>query len=267
MPRNNIEQKRCRLRFSQSITNHIVNHIFGSGSLLYSSSYEEYNLKLDFLTEKWDCQEFSESPEAPAFSKYFRQYKADEIWNHVSAKASRDAGFDDVVQTNNIRESANAFLKRWQDFQSTDMASFIEDCKGLIAKEPRDVQWTLLALSSPYILRPEYQNSIKETADFFHNQPGHHGHATSNLKVLVDPVNFKKVYSHRPAPPQTQLQNVAINLKALSDFFAEKDLRLLGEKAQRLCQEKNIRAGFEKKRFSREKPVSANATHSENSFK
>lgn len=65
------------------------------------------------------------------------------------------------------------------------------------------------------------------------------------MKVLVDPENFKKVYGHRPVPPQTH-QNAAINMKTLSDLFAEKDLQLLGEKAQRLCQEKGIRDGFEK---------------------
>ena len=244
----NIEGKCRKLRLSQYLTNDIVNDIFGS--LVYASSYEEYKSRLDLLTEKWDSQEFSESPEAPAFSKYFRRYKAEEIWNHVSAKASRDAGFEDEVQTNNIPESANALLKRWQDFQATDMASFIDDCKGLIAKQRRDVQRTLLGLSSPYILRPEYQNSKKEADDFFDNETGHRDHATSNLKLLVDPVNFKKVYGHRPAPPQAQLhQNVTTNLNALSDLFTEKDLRLLGEKAQRLCQEKNIRAGFEKNEF------------------
>ena len=102
----NIEGKCRKLRLSQYLTNDIVNDIFGS--LVYASSYEEYKSRLDLLTEKWDSQEFSESPEAPAFSKYFRRYKAEEIWNHVSAKASRDAGFEDEVQTNNIPESANA---------------------------------------------------------------------------------------------------------------------------------------------------------------
>ena len=198
-----------------------------------------------------------------AFSKYFRRYKAEETWNHVSAKASRYAGFEDEVQTNNIPKYANAFLKRWQDFQATDMASFIDDCKGLIVKQRRDVKRTLLWLS--YILRPEYQNSRKETDDFFDNQPGRHDHATISLKVVVDPVNFKKVYGHRPAPPQTQLhQNAAINLSALSDLLTEK--RLLGEKAQNFTKRTTTVPDLKKKRLSREKQVSANAPHCENSF-
>ena len=68
--------------------------------------------------------------------------------------------------------------------------------------------------------------------------------------------------------PQTQLhENVITNLKPLPDLCTEKDLSLLSEKAQRLCQEKNTHVRFEKKQFSREKQVSANATHKENRFK
>jgi len=58
------------------------------------------------------------------------------------------------VQTNNIPEFANAFVKRWQDFVATDMATFVDDLKGLIEKQRRDVQRTLLGLSSPYIKTP-----------------------------------------------------------------------------------------------------------------
>ena len=179
------------------------NDIFGSGGLVFASSYEEYNLMLDCLIKKWDKQELSESSEEPRFSKYFKQYKAEEIWNHVTAKASSDPGFGDEVQSNNIPESANALVRRWQDFTATDMASVVDDLKRLIDKQRRDVQRTLLGLPRPYILRPEYQNSVKDNANFFDEQPGNRDLAASNLKVEVDPVNFKKVYSHRPNLPKT----------------------------------------------------------------
>lgn len=80
------------------------------------------------------------------------------------------------------------------------MASFVDNLKGLIEKQCRDVQRTLLGLPSPYILRPEYQNSVKDNANFFDEQPGNRDLAASNLKIVVDPVNFKKVYSHRLVP-------------------------------------------------------------------
>ncbi|CAH3123098.1 unnamed protein product [Porites lobata] len=129
--------------------------------------------------KKWDRKEFKDS-RRNSFSKYFRRYKAEEIWNHVTAKSIKNAGFEDEVQANNISESANAFLKRWQDFQATDMASFIEDCRGLITKQRRDVQRALLGLSSPYILRPEYQGSVKGTDTFL----------TNNLVIAITPLTI-----------------------------------------------------------------------------
>lgn len=95
----------------------------------------------------------------------------------------------------------------------------------------------------------EYQKSIKETGDFFDNQPGHRNHATSNLKVLVAPVNLENVYSHCPAPPTNSTPWKCYNLKPLPDLCTEKDLSLLSEKAQRLCQEKNTHVRFEKNNF------------------
>ena len=69
----------------------------------------------------------------------------------------------------------------------------MDDLKGLIDKQRSDVQWNLLGLPSPYILRPKYQNSVKDNANFFDEQPGNRFLAATNLKVEVDPVNFKKV--------------------------------------------------------------------------
>ena len=142
-----------------------------------------------------------------------------------------------MVQSNNIPESANMLVIRWQDFTATDMASFVNDLKGLIDKHRCDVQRTLLGLPSPYILRPEYQNYVKYNANFFDEQPGNRDLTTSNLKVVVDPVNSRKVHSHLPGPrPKlSSKKNDAIDLHALSDLFAEKDLKLMNEKAQRLC--------------------------------
>ena len=45
------------------------------------------------------------------------------------------------------------------------------------------------------------------------------------------------------------VNNDAIGLNALSDLFPERDLKLLCEKAHRLCQDKGIREGFEQNYF------------------
>lgn len=171
---------------------------------------------------------------------------------HITAKASKDAGFEDEVPVNNIPECANAFIKSWQDFPPTGMASFIDDLKGLVDKQHSEVQRTFLGLSSLYVLRPEYQDSVKDNANYFDNQPGHRDKATRSLKVLVDPESYKHVYSYRPAPPQKQRQQKSIgkiDLQPLSDFFAEKDRNMLAEKAQKRCNESGICEGFDEGSF------------------
>lgn len=84
----NIEEKCWKLRFSQSLTNDILNDIFGIGGLVYANSLTDYNAKLDSLTEKWDRLECTETPQTPCFLKYFRRFKADDIW-HTSLQKPR----------------------------------------------------------------------------------------------------------------------------------------------------------------------------------
>ena len=47
----------------------------------------------------------------------------------------KDGGFCDEVQYNNVSESDNAVIKRWQNFQAKDMSTFVNDLKGLVEKQ------------------------------------------------------------------------------------------------------------------------------------
>jgi hypothetical protein len=102
--KKNIEEKCRNLRFSKSLTDIIINDIFGSGGLVMADSAEDHRDQVDALTTKWDDLEIDDTKKAPGFSKYFQQYKSSDILNHVLAKASREAGFGDTVQMNNVPE-------------------------------------------------------------------------------------------------------------------------------------------------------------------
>lgn len=190
----NIEEKCRKLRFSKSLTDIIINDIFGSGGLVMADSVEDYRDHLDALTSKWDDLEFKDTKKTPSFSTYFRQYKSSDILNHVSAKASRAAGFGDSVQTNNVPESANALLKRWQGFSSKDMSTFIDDVKELIDKQKSDVRRAFLGLESPYVVRTEYRRYEKSPSEFFEDSPGKRKFSE---RALVDPTRYKEVYQYR----------------------------------------------------------------------
>jgi len=101
-----------------TLTDVIVGDIFGSGGLILADPGEAYQDRLERLISEWDALELAETAKPPTFADYYRVYKSSNIWHHVTAKVSRDAGFEDEAQTNNVPESGNALLKGWQDFQS-----------------------------------------------------------------------------------------------------------------------------------------------------
>ena len=127
---------------------------------MYVCNERLYRSKLEELKQKWDNTELEDMRREPRFSSYFLKCKADKIWNHVSTKVSNDAEFGDEVQCNNVSESGYAVMKHWQNFESKDMSTFVDDVKELVDKQRSDVQRAFLGLHSLYIVRPEYQDHV-----------------------------------------------------------------------------------------------------------
>ena len=145
------------------------------------------------MTSKWDTLELAgaETGKPPKFADYYRVHKSSDIWHHVTAKASRDAGFEDEAQTNNVPESGNALLKRWQNFQTADMSAFVDDVKDLVSKQRNDVKRAFLGIHSPYVVRPKYVEYVQSQSHFFDGNSGKRAFAD---KPIVDPVKCKQVY-------------------------------------------------------------------------
>ena len=74
--------------------------------------------KLEELKQKWDRLEQEDTRREPQFSCYFSSYKADEILRHVTARVSKEAGFDNEVQCNNVSESGNTVTHQAVLFKS-----------------------------------------------------------------------------------------------------------------------------------------------------
>ncbi|CAH3181480.1 unnamed protein product, partial [Porites evermanni] len=109
--KQNIKEKCSKLQMSKAATEVIVNDIFGSEGLVHASEKTEYWAKVEELKRKWDTLEQKDTRRDPQFATYFVRHKADEVWNHLSAKVSREAGFGDEVQCNNVSEYVNAVRK------------------------------------------------------------------------------------------------------------------------------------------------------------
>jgi len=82
----NIQDKCRALKMSQRVVDTVVSDIFGSAGLTSAETEEEFNCQLDKLMSKWDNLENADTNNPPKFSRYFRVYKRDDIWYHVSAK-------------------------------------------------------------------------------------------------------------------------------------------------------------------------------------
>ena len=65
---------------------------------------------------------------------------------------SKDAGFSNQVVTTNLIESANAVIKRWNNFQLKDAATFLEDMLACVQEQANNVQKAFLSLPSKYNL-------------------------------------------------------------------------------------------------------------------
>ena len=73
---------------------------------------------------------------------------------------SKVAGFSNQVVTTNYIESANAVIKRWNNFQVKDAATFLEDMPACVQEQANNVQKAFLNLPSKYNVREEFQHKV-----------------------------------------------------------------------------------------------------------
>ena len=209
--KRNISDK-CRSKFnlSQQLTSEILADIFSQSGLVYCQSTTEFREMVKRLKMKWDCLEERERRCEPKFSEYFEKYKETDILNHMLVKTATDAGFGTNLQSNNIPESLNAKIKRWQNFKAADMAQFVEDMKSLVDKQTDDTNRAYLGLSSPYTVREEFQTTSQN-----HPLNVPKGRERDQLikakRVIIDQNLFKTVKGYVPHAHVPQILQEANN--------------------------------------------------------
>jgi len=106
--KQNIKDKGSKLQISNAVSKVIVDDIFNSEGLVHASTKRSTgkNSRNSSRSETgWSERE--DTRREPQFSSYFSSYKADEILHHVTARVSKEAGFDNEVQCNNVSERGN----------------------------------------------------------------------------------------------------------------------------------------------------------------
>ena len=95
-----------------------MDDIFNYEGLVHASTETEYWKKLEEVKQKWDRLEREHTRQEPQFSSYFSSYKADEILHHVTARVSKETGFDNQVHCNNVSENGNTVTHQAVLFKS-----------------------------------------------------------------------------------------------------------------------------------------------------
>ena len=104
---------------------------------------------------------------------------------HMLPKTVQDAGFGGNLQSTNVPESLNAKIKRWQNFQPSDMSKLIEDMKSLTDRQTDDVNQAYLGMPSPYVVREEFVK--KASLDLFEiSSPEQRQAAIQARKIIIN---------------------------------------------------------------------------------
>ena len=174
---------------------------------------------------------------------------------------SQDGGFGDQVVTTNPIESTNAVIKRWNNFQPKNTATFLEDMLACVQEQANNVQKAFLNLPSKYNVREEFQDkvirsynlldtaakkkaldSIMDTKTDFKRSSDVKSNKAVGLATCID-ASFDK----------SEANNVEISpddpFNCLLPQFACSDTDLLKRKVEEIVERKQIITGFSDQYF------------------
>ena len=193
--RNIRDQCSRKFKLSSRLTQEIITDIFSD--LVSFKDRKHFNERAEELKEKWDRLEKQERTGSPKFSTYFTKYKQNDIRDYMRVSMAEKAGYGSCLQSTNVPESINAVIKRWRNFEATNMLEFVTDIRKLVEKQKDDVNRAFMCLDSPYTVRKEFQAQVVMAADVFQSQERGN---TKRLIPVVDQLSYDRVKNYKPAP-------------------------------------------------------------------
>ena len=131
----------------------------------------------------------------------------DDLFNHLLIKWSIDAGYGDKPYYNNVSESLNAVIKRWQGFNMSQMDLFIKDMKELVMKQKSDVECAFLGLLGPYKVKPQFSGRVVPFTNFVKKTPAEKQKLKSSFhSVAVCSKTLRKVQDFKPIQQAKSVQ-------------------------------------------------------------
>ena len=193
---------------------------------------------------------------------YFEKHKEEDIKDQMGVMLSKDAGFGDQVATNNPIESANTMIKRWNNFQPKDAATFLEGILACVQDQANNVQKAFLNLPSKYNVREEFQAKVILSYNLLDTIAKKK--ALDSIKdIKIDSKRYSEVKSYKPVGLATcinasfdksEANNVEISaddpFNCLLPSFTRSDIDLLKSKAEEIVERKQIITGFSDQHFT-----------------
>ena len=251
--KKNISEKCKSLGLSQALTSSIIRDIFGVGGLVYANSRNEFEKRFNEFKLVWNELESAEKRH-PQFVVYFDRNKKEDIFDHMHVKLSMDAGFGDQMITTNQIESMNAVLKRWTNFQPSDMSTLLAEIKDCVDEQVSNVKKAYLSLQVPYTVRPEFQGHV-ERHYFQHDKAKHSSLALKPLKVRVDQKRYNEVLRYKAESGTSHLPLSDEDGESEDPFmklvrlFTRPDVDNLKMKAVEIISSNGIRDGFASRQY------------------
>ena len=110
--KKNVKEKARQLGLSQSLTARILEDLYAKKSgLVWSSSKEEFDTRVQGLLQEWETLESSERKGPAKFGDYFCQFKLEDMQERMSKYVMEGLGLGEEPYIQNIPESVNSMIK------------------------------------------------------------------------------------------------------------------------------------------------------------
>ena len=256
--KKNVKGKLRRLGLSQALSGRILEDLYAKGTgLLWSSSKEEFDRRVQVLMEDWHRLESSERKE-PEFVEYFRKFKLEDMRDRMAKYVVQELGLGEEPYLQNIPEAVNAMLKEWNNFVPQELDRFVVSLYDFVESNTMETELAWFGLSDKWKVSDEFKQHIP-SQQYGEMTREERANAMKQIsKLCPDPNAYKKCRSfkftqpssssssHTPSTVVPVASSSSIgDLAQLEGQFSREEISSLSEKAKALIHNKGFREGFQ----------------------
>lgn len=264
--KKNVKEKARQLGLSQSLTARILEDLYARKSgLVWSSSKEEFDTRVQGLLQEWETLESSERKGPAKFGDYFCQFKLEDMRERMSKYVMEGLGLGEEPYIQNIPESVNSMIKEWNNFVPKDLDQFVLSLYDFVESFQMEAELAWFGLSQKWEVHEMFQQHMPKQAYGEMSVEERKTAIKQANKVSPDPEAYKRCkgfkFTHTPScsslsatsplssssftTVSSDKPNHSESLAALGSHFSREELSVILEKAKALLHNKSLREGFQ----------------------